>query len=79
MSPSSYQTAPPRINKGANYRDAIAAGQPLSSLVLGYFGVYGLFGSEIGRNVGIFVILGVLILERCLNLVAVAISAGGKN
>ena len=44
MSPSSYQTAPPRNNKGANYRDATAMGQPLSAVVLGYFGVFKVIG-----------------------------------
>ena len=31
MSPSSYQTAPPRNNKGAHYRGANMDGQPLLS------------------------------------------------
>ena len=58
MSPSSYQTAPPRNNKGANYRDASAVGQPLLVMVLEYFDVYGVFGRGIGGKVGYFCALG---------------------
>ncbi len=33
MSPTSYQTAPPRISKGADYRDVISAPQPLNTAI----------------------------------------------